>query len=224
VSGEYGRLLAELAAVASRREADLTAAERAYADGMATAAAEVRRSHTAAAAAERRAAAAASTVVEVDREASRLWDELRKVRSPWAPRSGPPPEPAVIVDGSASREAVVAALDRASRRIDGARRGAPRAPLPRFATPLLPLIGAATAGLTGLVAGGLVTVAELGAPGAGVLRALGWLAYLAAPFTGIPVAAAWVGRRLDSRLDTGAAGLLVVGGLTALCALATALT
>ena len=109
MSGEYGRLLAELAAVASRREADLAAAERAYADGMATAAAEVRRSHTAAAAAERRAAAAASTVVEVDREAARLWDELRKVRSPWSPRSGPPPDPAVIVDGSASRDAVVAA-------------------------------------------------------------------------------------------------------------------
>jgi hypothetical protein len=57
-----------------------------------------------------------------------------------------------------------------------------------------------------------------------VLRALGWLAYLAAPFTGIPVAAAWVGRKLDSRLDTGAFGLLVVGGLIALCALATLLT
>jgi hypothetical protein len=59
---------------------------------------------------------------------------------------------------------------------------------------------------------------------AGMQRALGWLAYLAAPFTGIPVAAASVGRRLDSRLDTGAAGPPVVGGLTALCALATALT
>jgi hypothetical protein len=224
MSGEYGRLLAELSAVASRREADLAAAERAYADGMATAATEVRRSHTVAAAAERRAAAAASTVVEVDREAARLWDELRKVRSPWSPRSGPPPEPSIIVDGSASREAVVAALDRAGRRIDGARRGAPRAPLPTYATPLLPLIGAATAGLTGLIAGGLVTVAELGAPGAGVIRALGWLAYLVAPFTGIPVAAAWVGRRMDSRLDTGAAGLIVVGGLIALCALATVLT
>ena len=57
-----------------------------------------------------------------------------------------------------------------------------------------------------------------------VLRALGWLAYLAAPFTGVPVAAAWVGRKLDSRLDTGAFGLLVVGGLIARCALATLLT
>ena len=69
-----------------------------------------------------------------------------------------------------------------------------------------------------------MTVAELGAPGAGVIRALGWLAYLVAPFTGIPVAVAWVGRRMDSRLDTGAAGLIVVGGLIALCALATVLT
>ena len=114
----------------------------------------------------------------------------------------------------------MAALDRAGRRIDGARRGgAARAAAPRSPPPLLPLLGAATAGLTGLVAGGLVTVAELGAPGAGVLRALGWLAFLAAPFTGIPVARRLVGRRLDSRLDTGAAGLIVLGGLIALCAL-----
>ena len=219
MSADYGALLTALSAAASRREADLAAAERAYADGMAAAAAEVRRATTATQAAEKRAAAAAGAVVDVDRETGRLWDDLRRVRSPWAPRSGPPPEPIVIVDGSASPEAIVAALDRARRRIDSARRGAPRAPLPKAVTPLLPVLGAAGAALAGILAGGLVSVAELGPPGAGVVRALGWLAYLAAPFAGIPVATAWVGRRFDSRLDTGAIGLIVVGGMVALCGL-----
>jgi hypothetical protein len=224
VSADYGALLTALSAAASRREADLAAAERAYADGVAAAAAEVRRAGVGAQAAEKRAAAAAGAVVDVDRAAGRLWDELRRVRSPWAPRSGPLPEPIVIVDGSASPDAVVAALDRAGRRIDAARRGAPRAPLPKPVTPVLPVLGAAVAAVVGILAGGLVAVAALGPPGAGVVRALGWLAYLVAPFAGIPVAAAWVGRRFDSRLDPGALGLIVVGGLVALCGLAVLFT
>lgn len=219
MSADYGGLLTALSAAATRREADLAAAERAYADGVAAAAAEVRRAGAAALVADKRAAAAAGAVVEVDREAGRLWDDLRRVRSPWAPRTGPPPEPIVIVDGSASPDAVVGALDRARRGIDAARPGAPRAPLPKAVPPMLPLLGAAVAAVVGILAGGLVAVAELGPPGAGVVRTLGWLAYLVAPFAGIPVAARWVGRRFDSRLDPGALGLIVVGGLVALCGL-----
>jgi hypothetical protein len=73
---DYHSLMTELAGTVTRRATALAAAERAYHDGMAAAAAELRRAEAEAAEWDRRAAAAASAVVEVDREAERLWSDL----------------------------------------------------------------------------------------------------------------------------------------------------
>jgi hypothetical protein len=115
--------------------------------------------------------------------------------------------------------AAVELLDAAAARIDQARRGAPRSPLPRWLLPLLPPLGAVCATMTGLVAGGLNTLAHLDTDLHWPLRLLGWLTFLLAPFTGVPPAALLVDRQLGSRLDTGATALIVLGGLTAGCTL-----
>lgn len=214
---EYRRLVGALAAAASRRDAELAAAERSYQDGAAAAAAELARANAGAGDADRRAGAAATAVVEADREAARLWGELRKVRGWRARRLGELPPPAAtdpLPEGNA-----VELLDAAAKRIDLVRRGAPRPPLPRWLLPLLPPLGAAAATMTGLVAGGLVTVAHFDTGMEWPLRLLGWLAFLVAPFTGVPVAALWVDRQFGSRLDTGAIGLIVLGGMAAGCGL-----
>jgi hypothetical protein len=263
---EYRRLVGALAAAASRRDAELAAAERSYQDGAAVAAADVARADTDAREADRRTGAAATAVVEVDREAARLWDELRRVGG-WRTRtrrlgelpapatpashvatpasgpaasgaaaSGPAPSGAAASGAAASGAAASGAaasgaaasgaagaavelLDAAAQRIDQARRGAPRPPLPRWLLPLLPPLGGACAIMAGLVAGGLITVAQLDTDLRWPLRLLGWLAFLLAPFTGVPPAALWVDRQFGSRLDTGATALIVLGGLTAGCAL-----
>jgi hypothetical protein len=174
--------------------------------------------------AERRANAAGTTVVEVDREAARVWDELRRAGSWWSRlrRVGDLPLPDQIGHtpaGGAVEAEAVALLDAAARRIDPVRRGAARAPLPRWLLPLLPPLGATAATMTGLVAGGLVTLAHFDSELAWPLRLLGWLTFLIAPFTGVPPAALWVGRQFGSRLDTGAIGLIVLGGMAAGCGL-----
>jgi hypothetical protein len=223
-AGEYRRLVGALAAAARERDGKLAAAERAYQDGAAAASAEVARSDAALVEAERAASAAAITVVDVDREAARIWDELRRVGGWWARlrRVGelPLPDHAVHAPAAGTVEAeAVALLDAAARRIDPVRRGAPRAPLPRWLLPLLPPLGAIAATMTGLVAGGLVTLAHFDSELAWPLRLLGWLTFLIAPFTGVPPAALWVGRQFGSRLDTGAIGLIVLGGMAAGCGL-----
>ncbi|GAA2039549.1 hypothetical protein [Polymorphospora rubra] len=104
------------------------------------------------------------------------------------------------------------ALERAGRRIAAAHPGAPRSPVPRLVLPFLPVVGAALAALTGLVAAGLVAVAPDGATS--LPRVLGWLVFLVAPFSAIPPVAVWL-RHVGSRLDGGATGLLLLGGMAA---------
>jgi hypothetical protein len=210
---DYQRLVRDLAAAANRQAEELAGAERAYADGVAAAAAELRRATSAATVAERRAARAASAVVDVDREAARLWGQLHRGR-----RGRSVPEPTPVEPGGMPQDALVA-LARATRDIDAGRVGAPRAPMPVLATPVLPFLGAAVAAVAGLVAGGFVTLADLGMPGSPVVRGFGWALFLTAPFSGVPVAAVWVARRFTSRLDPGAAGLTALGGLVGLFAL-----
>ncbi|MEH1125096.1 hypothetical protein [Micromonospora sp. CPCC 206061] len=222
---DYRRLVGALATAANRRDAELASAERSYQDGAAVAAAELALANAAAGEADRRAGAAATAVVKADREATRLWDELRRVRGWRGRRLGdlPPPTPVDLLpassSGAAAGPAAVELLDEAARRIDQARRGAPRPSLPRWVLPLLPPLGAFGATMTGLVAGGLVTIAHFDTGLQWPLRLLGWLAFLIAPFTSVPVAAIWVDRQFGSRLDTGATGLTVLGGLCAGCAL-----
>ncbi|MEV7226681.1 hypothetical protein AB0M79_06600 [Polymorphospora sp. NPDC051019] len=246
----YGRLVAELGAAAARRDTALAAADRAYREGAATASAELARAAADAEAAERRAAADAEAVHLVDREAARLWEELRALRR-WPGRpvgdlpepdraadtttsaaatAGAATTPAATVEAATSAAARAAtvwqesggsgvglspaaqALERARQRIAAARPDAPRKPVPRLVLPFLPLVGAALAALTGLVAAGLVAIAPDGA--ASVPRVLGWLVFLVAPFTAIPPVAWWL-RRTGSRLDVGAIGLLLLGGMAA---------
>lgn len=218
---DYRRLVGALAAAANRRDAELANAERSYQDGAAAAAADLALANAEAGDADRRAGAAATAVVKADREATRLWDELRRLRGWRGRRLGdlPPPTPVDLLPAGSAPAMAVELLDGAARRIDQARRGAPRPPLPRWVLPLLPPLGALGASMTGLVAGGLVTVAHFDTGLQWPLRLLGWLAFLLAPFTSVPAAATWVDRQFGSRLDTGAIGLTVLGGLSAGCAL-----
>ncbi|BCB84635.1 hypothetical protein [Phytohabitans suffuscus] len=222
-AGEYRRLVGALAAAARERDARLAEAERSYQDGAAAEAAAVVLTDTSVVEAERRAQAAATTVVEVDQEAGRIWDELRRSAGLWARlrRVGEMPLPgsAAEAPGESVEADAAALLDGAAKRIGTVGRGAPRAPLPRWLLPLLPPLGAAAATMTGLVAGGLVTMAQFDSELSWPLRLLGWLTFLVAPFTGVPPAALWVRRQFGSRLDSGAFGLIVLGGMAAGCGL-----
>jgi len=238
---EYHRLVGALATAARERDADLAEAERAYQAGAADAAAALARADAAASEAERSANAAASIVIDVDAEAARLWDELRHSGSWWSrmrrigelplpTRDEEPPGTDLVpvggwsaeVDDPPDRDAQAAAvelLDGAAERITQVQRGAPRVPMPRWLLPLLPPLGAAAATMTGLVAGGLVSLAHFDSQLAWPLRLLGWFTFLIAPLTGVPPAALWVGRRFGSGLDAGAIGLIVLGGMAASCGL-----
>ena len=89
--------------------------------------------------------------------------------------------------------------------IDFTARPAAKAPVPRWVLPLLPLIGALIAAMTGLLAAALVTL------GGGLF---GWLTFLLAPSSGLPVAAL-VAHRRGTRLDINGVGLTLLGGMIA---------
>jgi hypothetical protein len=226
---DYQMMMSALADVARRRDAELSTAEQAYQESTARAAGELARAEGEAAAAERWAGAAAAQVLDVDREAARLWDQLRRARGMKVRALGELPEPAPVEalprvalqrapqTGAAPqppRQSARTLLARAAERIDERVRPAVRRPLPRWALPLLPLVGALLAAATGLVAAGLVTLGDAHLSGAAVLRGLGWLAFLVAPSAGVPVAAALAHRR-NARLDVGGVGLTLLGGMIA---------
>lgn len=226
---DYQMMMNALADVARRRDAELDRAEQAYQDSTARAAGELARAEGEAAAADRWAGAAAAQVLDVDREAARLWDQLRRARGMRVRALGDLPEPAPVEvlprvalqrrpdDGAATsgRESARALLSRAAERIDDTVRPAVRRALPRWVLPLLPLAGALVAGATGLVAAGLVTFGESGVAGGAVFRALGWFAFLVAPSAGVPVASVIAHRHLQARLDIGGVGLTLLGGMVA---------
>jgi hypothetical protein len=229
---DYQLMMSALADVARRRDAALADAEQAYQTSAAQAAGELARAEGDAISADRWAGAAASQVVDVDREAARLWEQLGRapgirVRTlgelpePLSieslPRhvleSGPDPDAGALVP--VPRQSARTLLARAAGRIEVTARPALRRSLPRWALPLLPLLGALVAGLCGLVAAGLVTFGGTGIPGGTVLQALGWLAFVLAPSAGVPVAAALAHRKLHARLDIGGIGLTLLGGMLA---------
>lgn len=224
---DYQLMMSALADVARRRDAELSTAEQAYQDSAAQAAGELARAEGEAAAADRWAGAAAAQVLDVDREAARLWDQLRRVRGIRVKALGEVPEPAPVealprvaiqrspeTAAEPPRQSARTLLARASERIDVTVRPAGRRPLARWALALLPLIGALVAGAVGLIAAGLVTFGDAAIPGGAALRLLGWLAFLLAPSAGVPVAAALAHRR-DARLDIGGVGLTLLGGMIA---------
>ncbi|HEY7271505.1 MAG TPA: hypothetical protein VH502_02145 [Actinoplanes sp.] len=227
---DYQLMMSALADVTRRRDADLESAERAYQDNAARAAGELARAEGEAADADRWAGAAAAQVLDVDREAARLWDQLRRARGVRVRAVGELPEPAPVEalprvalqrrpsgeegETARGRESARALLARAAERIDDTVRPAARRPLPRWALPLLPVLGALIGGATGLLAAGLVTFGGAGVPGGALIRGLGWLAFLMAPSAGVPVAAV-LAHRVHARLDIGGIGLTLLGGMIA---------
>ncbi|GAB1694098.1 hypothetical protein [Krasilnikovia sp. M28-CT-15] len=228
---DYQLMMSALAEAARRRDTELDGAEQAYQDSAAQAAGELARAEGEAAAADRWAGAAAAQVLDVDREAARLWDQLRRARGMRIRALGELPDPAAVEalprvalqrapepDAGAApqppRQSARTLLARAAERIDDTVRPTAREPLPRWALALLPLVGALVAGATGLLAAGLVTFGGTAVPGGVVVRALGWLAFLLAPSAGVPVAAAYAHRH-GHRLDVGGIGFTLLGGMIA---------
>jgi hypothetical protein len=224
-------MMTALADVTRRRDRALEDAELAYQDHSARAAGELARAEGEAADADRWAGAAAAQVLDVDREAERLWDQLRRARGLRIRALGELPDPSPVEPlprvalqrgpsgdappPTAGRESARMLLARAAGRIDDQVRPPSRRPLPRWSLPLLPLLGAVMAGVTGLVAAGLVTFGTAPMPGGLLFRGLGWLAFLAAPSAGVPVAALIAHRRLLAKLDIGGIGLTLLGGMVA---------
>jgi hypothetical protein len=226
---DYQLMMNALADVTRRRDRELADAEQAYQDSAARAAGELARAEGEATAADRWAGAAAAQVLDVDREAARLWDQLRRARGIRVRAIGELPEPAPVEPlprvalqrepdsghAASGRESARMLLARAAGRIDDQVRPASRRPLPRWVLPLLPLVGALVAGATGLLAAGLITVGGPPMPGGVVIRGLGWLAFLVAPSAGVPVVALFAHRRLQARVDIGGVGLTLLGGMIA---------
>jgi hypothetical protein len=225
---DYQLMMAALADVARRRDTELDNAEQAYQDSAARAAGELARAENEAVSADRWAGAAAAQVLDVDREAARLWDQLRRARGIRMRAMGELPEPVAVESmprvalqrrpsdgGGSGRESARALLARAAERIDDTVRPARRRAMPGWALALLPMLGALVAGATGLIAAGLVTVGDAGVPGGALIRGLGWLCFLVAPSAGVPVAALLAHRRWQARLDIGGIGLALLGGMIA---------
>ena len=229
IGHDYQLMIDALAEAARRRDAELGNAEQAYQDSAAQAAGELARAEGDALSADRWAGAAAAQVLDVDREAARLWDQLRRARGLRMRALGETPEPAPVEalprvalprgpssgEALAVRESPRVLLARAAERIDYTVRPAGRRALPRWALPLLPLVGALVAALTSLVASGLVTFGSTAIWGGPAIRGLGWLTFLVAPSAGVPVAALVARRRLQARLDIGGIGLTLLGGMIA---------
>ncbi|HYN92525.1 MAG TPA: hypothetical protein VES42_01555 [Pilimelia sp.] len=216
---QYRRLVDRLAAAAERRDADTAAAHEAYAAGLTRAREELAAATAAAERAERQTAAAASALVTVDEEAHQLWVQLRRTLGWRGATLGDTPEPTEAEAGTDADEL----LSRAAREVVGLRRDGPRPTLPWPALPLLPLLGAAAATVVALLAGGLVALGQGDAAVQAPLRLLGYLAFLIAPFAGLPVAVAVADSRFAARVDPGGVGLVVLGGMVAACGISLAL-
>ncbi|GAA2545988.1 hypothetical protein GCM10010435_13940 [Winogradskya consettensis] len=225
---DYQQMMTALGDVARRRSTELDNAEQAYQTSAAQAAGELARAESDAAAAERWAGAAASQVLDVDREADRLWAQLRAGVRTRALGDLPEPEPvdalprAALTQGPApaQRRSARTLLASAAHRIEVTARPRERHRMPRWTLTLLPLVGALVAGMTALLAAGLVTFGRRDVPGGSAVQLLGWLAFLVAPSAGLPAAALYVHHRLHSRLDLGGVGLTLLGGMLAATVLA----
>ncbi|GIE83957.1 hypothetical protein [Actinoplanes regularis] len=236
-SRDYQLMVSALADVTRRRDAELDEAEQAYQDSAARAAGELAHAENDALSADRWAGAAAAQVLDVDREAARLWAQLRRARGLRVRALGEVPDPAPIetlprvalqrrpssalpsdLDGVVTgngRQSPRALLARAADRIEDRLRPTSRRPLPRWSLPLLPMIGAIASSLAGLVAAGLVTFGQTAVFGGLLIRGLGWLAFIIAPSAGVPAAAYLAHQRLHARLDIGGIGLTLLGGMIA---------
>src|SRR5690349_4331088 len=89
-------MVSALAEANRRREAEMGGAEDAYQENATQAAGELARAEGDALSADRWAGAAAAQVLDVDREAARLWDQLRKARGVRMRSLGDVPDPVPI--------------------------------------------------------------------------------------------------------------------------------
>ena len=222
---DYQLMMNALAEVAKRRDAELSSAEEAYQDHAARAAGELARAEGEATAADRWAGAAAGQVLDVDREAGRLWEQLRRGQRMRSVGELPEPlaieaTPRVAIEAThesipeTPRQSARTLLARASDRIDVTVRPAVRGPLPRWTLALLPLAGALIAAAAALLAAGLVTLGDQPIPGGASFRMIGWLTFVIAPSAGLPVVAV-LAHRHNARLDVVGVGLTLLGGMIA---------
>lgn len=213
----YLALVEQFAEVAQRRDADLAEIEMSYVDGVAALDATAGAAQQDVERAVAAVASATTALADTDAEAERIWRALRDRLGRRGRRLDSVPEPVEsTVDARDARDLLVAAAARVAR---SARRDT-GGELPTRILAALPAVGAAAACGIGLVAGGLAALADAGFS---ALGALAWLVFLAAPFGGLPPAYAWAVRRYRARLDGGAIGLTVLGGMVACCALIVAL-
>ena len=216
----YLALVEQFAEVAQRRDANLAEIEMSYVDGVAALDATAGAAQQDVERAVAAVASATTALADTDAEAERIWRALRDRlgrRGRRGRRLDSVPEPVEsTVDARDARDLLVAAAARVAR---SARRDT-GGELPTHILAALPAVGAAAACGIGLVAGGLAALADAGFS---ALGALAWLVFLAAPFGGLPPAYAWAVRRYRARLDGGAIGLTVLGGMVACCALIVAL-
>ncbi|NUR70128.1 MAG: hypothetical protein HOU81_04860 [Hamadaea sp.] len=202
-AAEYRSLVAELVAATRRRDVAVTAATQSYLDGVAVVDQDLTAASRIHVACAEVVASRESAVADVDRQADRIWAELLAGHRWRARRAGPLPAPAVGPNPGDPAALIASAAARVAR----SRRGAEALPLPLLLS--LALIGGFAAVAVGLLAGGV-----------GVLPWLSWPLFMFAPFAGIPFAARWVDYWAATRLDTGAIGLTVLGGMLATCSVA----
>jgi hypothetical protein len=211
---DYRRLVDDLAVAAKRRDGDLSTAEASYVEGTRAVAADRATATEAAAVAARRVQAAGAAIAETDRDATRLWGDLRHSLGWRGRRLGGLPEPDSSTVDSATGP--VELLGRVADLLALAQRTG-RPAVPRRVLPLLPILGAVAAALVTAVATGLLLIGDT------ATTVLGQVTLFLAPFAGLPVATGWADRRYGARLDTGAIGLTVIGGMVAACGFAVAL-
>jgi hypothetical protein len=202
-ASEYRTLVAELVAATRRRDVAVAAAAQSYLDGVAVVEQDLTAADRIHLACADVVAAREATVADIDRQADRIWSELLAGHRWRARRAGPLPAPAS--DPSTGDPAALIAS--AAARVARARRGAEALPLPLLLS--LALIGGIGAVAVGLLAGAVADRPWLS-----------WPLFMLTPFVGIPFAAKWVDYWAATRLDTGAIGLTVLGGMLAICSLA----
>jgi hypothetical protein len=190
-AAQYRELVADLVAASRRHLAATATAHESYNACAAALEHDLAAAQDAVTTAASSVSLAQRTVAQTDLAAAAIWDDMKRVRGRRGRRLGHVPDP-----GPPSQADPLALLESASTRVERARRGGE--PLPLVILPLLFLLGAASATVVAVF---------------GVL--LGWLLLLPAPLAGLPLAHRWVDSRFAARLDPGAIGVLVLGGMLA---------
>jgi hypothetical protein len=225
---DYRELMTKLATAQARYAAERLDAQRRYEVQCAAAAATAAQAKAAAVATSAGVRAAAAIVEHVDLEAAQVWQKLRsQAPGRLRKRLGIPPEPAApdeVVEPPPVDEpeegppepAAVRHLAAAGSVLASGRR---REAFSGGAYALLPLLGAIAAALAyGLARGLLLFGHSLHGPAGVVVTAVGQIATFASPLAGLPATKGYADRR-GARIDAGAIGMVVLGGMLAVCGL-----